>query len=44
MILALLKKYKWYMLAMFILYSGISLWLFIATDSPQAVPFEYQVH
>lgn len=39
-----LKKYRWYILTMVILYAGISLWLFFLTDSPQAVPFEYQVN
>ena len=39
-----LSKYRWYIAAMVILYAGISLWLFFLTDSPQAVPFEYQVN
>jgi hypothetical protein len=39
-----LKKYRWYILTMVVLYAGISLWLFFLTDSPQAVPFEYQVN
>ena len=39
-----LKKYRWYILIMVALYAGISLWLFFLTDSPQAVPFEYQVN
>ena len=39
-----LKKYRWYILAMVVLYAGISLWLFFLTDSPQAVPFEYQIN
>ena len=40
----LLKKYRWHILTMVVLYAGISLWLFFLTDSPQAVPFEYQVN
>jgi hypothetical protein len=40
--MGLLKKYKWYVIALVALYVGISLWLFFLTDSPQSVPFEYQ--
>ena len=39
-----LKKYRWYILTMITLYAGISLWLFFLTESPQTVPFEYQVN
>jgi len=39
-----LKQYKWYLIAMVCLYVGVSLWLFFLTDSPQSVPFEYQVN
>jgi len=39
-----LKKYRWHILTMVVLYLGISLWLFFLTDSPQSVPFEYQVN
>ena len=38
-----LKKYKWYLLAALLVYAGITVWLFAATDNPQEVPFEYQV-
>jgi hypothetical protein len=37
------RKYKWLLLAMVFLYVAISLWLFFLTDSPQSVPFEYQL-
>ncbi len=39
-----LKKYRWYPLSMVALYAFISIWLFFLTDSPQNVPFEYQVN
>ncbi len=40
----LLKKYKWYLVILFALYAGISIWLFFLTDAPQSVPFEYQIN
>ena len=43
MIPGFVKKYKWTLIGIVCLYAAISLWLFIATDSPQVVPFEYQV-
>ena len=43
MILELAKKYKWHLVGIVCLYVAISIWLFFATGSPQAVPFEYQV-
>lgn len=39
-----LKKYRWYLIGMVVLYAAISMWLFFMTDSPQSVPFEYQVN
>jgi len=39
----LLKKYKWHLLTLVALYAGISIWLFFFTESPQTVPFEYEV-
>jgi len=44
MIGGLFKKYKWYLLAIVVLYAAISFWLFFLTDSPQTVPFEYEIH
>ena len=38
-----LRKYKWPLVGIVCLYVAISFWLFFATDSPQSVPFEYQV-
>jgi hypothetical protein len=38
-----IKKYKWYLISIVALYTGISLWLFFFTDSPQTVPFEYEI-
>jgi len=43
-VIALLKKYKWYLITIVALYAGISLWLFFLTDAPQSVPFEYQIN
>jgi hypothetical protein len=39
----LLKKYRWHLVVLVVLYASISLWLFYFTDSPQNVPFEYEV-
>ena len=43
MILEFAKRNKWTLIWIVCVYMAISLWLFFATDSPQAVPFEYQV-
>jgi hypothetical protein len=40
----MIKKYKWHLVTIVTLYAVISLWLFFFTDSPQDVPFEYEVH
>ncbi len=37
------KEYRWHLLEIVMLYAAISLWLFFLTDSPQTVPFEYEV-
>lgn len=42
--MAFLKKYRWTLLGMVVLYALISIWLFFLTDSPQSIPFEYQVN
>ena len=42
--LAFLKKYRWYLIGVVALYAAITIWLFFLTDSPQNVPFEYQVN
>ncbi|MEE2663777.1 MAG: hypothetical protein VX681_06635 [Myxococcota bacterium] len=39
-----LRKYRWYIVSLVLLYAALSLWLFFLTDSPQAVPFGYQVN
>ena len=39
-----LRKYRIYLIAMVAVYALISLWLFFMTDTPQSVPFEYQVN
>ena len=44
MIRELLAKYKWHLVTIVVFYAAISLWLFFFTDSPQSVPFEYEVH
>jgi uncharacterized membrane protein len=38
-----LKKYKWYLVSIVVLYAAVSIWLFYFTDSPQQVPFEYEI-
>ncbi len=38
------RKYKWYLISIVALYAAISFWLFFFTDSPQTVPFEYEIH
>jgi hypothetical protein len=42
-IVELAKKYKWTLFGIVCVYVVVALWLFFATDSPQEVPFEYQV-
>ena len=39
----LIKKYKWTLIIAFGIYVAVSTWLFFGTDTPQEVPFEYQV-
>ncbi len=39
-----IRKYKWYLIVLVCFYAAISVWLFFLTDSPQSVPFEYQVN
>ncbi len=43
MIPALLKKYRWHLAAIVAIYAAITLWLFFFTESPQTVPFEYEI-
>lgn len=38
-----LRKYLWYVLASILAYAAATAWLFLATEEPQQVPFEYQV-
>ena len=42
--IALLKKDRWQLVTIVAIYLVISLWLFYFTDSPQTVPFEYEIH
>ena len=44
MIRSLLRRYKWHLIVIVLLYAAISLWLFFLTDAPQSVPFEYQIN
>ena len=44
MIADLVKKYRWHIITIVSVYVAISLWLFFFTDSPQSVPFEYEIH
>ena len=39
----LLKKYKWHLVTIVVIYGAITLWLFFFTETPQTVPFEYEV-
>jgi len=41
--IAFLKRYRWHLLIALLVYAAVSVWLFLATESPQVVPFEYQV-
>ena len=41
--IAFLTKYRWYILVSVLVYAAVSVWLFWATETPQATPFEYQV-
>ena len=40
----LLRKYKWHIVTIVVIYAAVTLWLFVFTDTPQNVPFEYEVH
>jgi hypothetical protein len=44
MIRELLRRYRWHLVTIVALYAAITLWLFFFTDSPQSVPFEYEIH
>jgi len=44
MIGGLIKKYRWHLVGIVAIYAAISIWLFFFTDSPQTVPFEYEIH
>lgn len=39
-----LRKYRWHLVALLVLYTAISLALYLLTDAPQTVPFDYQVN
>ncbi|MDG2308631.1 MAG: hypothetical protein P8R42_28975 [Candidatus Binatia bacterium] len=41
--IAFLKRYRWYLVVSVLVYAAVSVWLFLATESPQATPFEYQI-
>jgi hypothetical protein len=38
-----LRKYRWWLVGVLVVYVGGSLILLYLTDSPQALPFQYQV-
>jgi hypothetical protein len=42
-IVAWIKRYKWYLIGLILVYAALSAWLFFFTDAPQATPFEYEV-
>ena len=44
MIRDLLRRYKRHLVTNVVLYSAITIGLFFFTDSPQSVPFEYEIH
>lgn len=39
----LIKRHKWTLIVAIGVYLAVSAWLFFAADTPQEVPFEYQV-
>lgn len=39
----LIKRHKWTLMIALGFYLAVSAWLFFAADTPQEVPFEYQV-
>lgn len=41
--IAFLRKYRWYLIVAVLVYAAVSVWLFVATDTPQETPFEYQI-
>jgi len=38
-----LRKYRWLLVGILVVYVCVSLLLLYLTDSPQALPFQYQV-
>jgi len=44
MIREFIRKYRWYLIGIVCIYIAVSLWLLLFTDSPQNVPFVYQVN
>jgi len=43
MISEIIRKHRWFLIALVVIYAAISLWLFFITDTPQTVPFEYEI-
>ena len=37
------KNYRWYIIGAVLAYAAATLWLFFATETPQNVPFRYQI-
>ena len=40
----LLAKYKWHLLVVLVVYLGVAIGLYVLTESPQSVPFLYQIN
>lgn len=40
----LIKKYKWHLVVLVVLYAAFSVWLFVATDVPQGGHFDYEIN
>ena len=41
--LEFVRRYRWVLLGMLLLYLGVALWLYFATQDSSDVPFVYQV-
>lgn len=44
--MSIFKKYKWYIIVsitLVVIFLSAAFWLYVATDTPQLGPFQYQV-
>jgi hypothetical protein len=42
-VLRFIKRYRWSLIGSLLIYLAVTIGLLLATDTPQRVPFEYQI-